>query len=97
MSTRKFDFDLNGRKITVEAEPEGSCRYMVRLFEAGLGRTRIGYLTGRGRNWLVEFFGQRNAQPFTSAKTACKALAEWSLTQPGITARNAGKAAKGNG
>ena len=97
MSTRKFDFDLNGRKITVEAEPEGSCRYMVRLFEAGLGRTRIGYLTGRGRNWLVEFFGQRNAQPFTSAKAACKALAEWSLTQPGITARNVGKAAKSSG
>ncbi len=97
MSTRKFDFDLNGRKITVEAEPEGSCRYMVRLFEAGLGRTRIGYLTGRGRNWLVEFFGQRNAQPFTSAKAACKALAEWSLTQPGITARNIGKAAKSSG
>ena len=97
MSTRKFDFNLNGRKITVEAEPEGSCRYMVRLFEAGLGRTRIGYLTGRGRNWLVEFFGQRNAQPFTSAKAACKALAEWSLTQPGITARNVGKAAKSSG
>ena len=97
MSSRKFDFDLNGRKITVEAEPEGSCRYMVRLFEAGLGRTRIGYLTGRGRNWLVEFFGQRNAQPFTSAKAACKALAEWSLTQPGITARNVGKAAKSSG
>ncbi len=97
MSTRKFDFDLNGRKITVEAEPEGSCRYMVRLFEAGLGRTRIGYLTGRGRNWLVEFFGQRNALPFNSAKAACKALAEWSLTQPGITARNIGKAAKSSG
>ena len=62
MSTRKFDFDMDGRKVTVEAEPEGSCRYMVRLFEAGFGRTRIGYLTGQGRSWLVEFFGQRNAQ-----------------------------------
>ena len=97
MSARKFDFDLGGRKVTVEAEPEGSCRYMVRLFEAGFGRTRIGYLTGQRRNWMVEFFGQRNAQPFSSAKAACRALAEWSLTQPGIIARNVGKAARNGG
>ncbi len=97
MGTRKFDFDINGRKITVEAEPEGSCRYMVRLFETGFGRTRFGYLTGRGRNWLVEFFCQRNALPFNSAKAACKALAEWSLTQPGSTARNIGKKKKSSG
>lgn len=97
MSARKFDFDFGGRKVTVEAEQEGSCRYMVRLFEAGFGRTRIGYLTGQRRNWLVEFFGQRNAQPFNSAKAACKALAEWSLTQSGIIARNVGKASRNSG
>lgn len=97
MSTRTFDFDLGGRKVTVKAEQEGSCRYMVRLFEAGFGRTRIGYLTGQRRNWLVEFFGQRNAKPFNSAKAACKALAEWSLTQPGIIARNVGQASRNSG
>ena len=97
MSARKFDFNLGGRKVTVEAEPEGSCRYMVRLFEEGFGRIRIGHLTGRGRNWLVEFFGQRNSMPFNSAKAACRALAEWSLTQPGLIARNVGKASRSSG
>ena len=95
MAGRKYEFEIEGRKVTVEADAEGPCRYMVGLFEPGLGRTRIGYLTGRGRNWVVEFFGHRDGKPFASAKAACRFLGEWALTQPGLAARESSKAATG--
>ena len=82
----RFEFNFGGRKVAIEADPEGESRYMVRLFEAGRGRVRVGYLTGNSRKWLAEFFGQRPAQPFSSAKAACKALGEWALKQPGLRA-----------
>ena len=88
----RFEFNFNGRKVAVEADPEGESRYMVRLFEAGHGRVRIGYLTGNNRTWLAEFYGKRPDQPFSSSKAACKALGEWALTQSGIVARDQSRA-----
>lgn len=86
MANKKYAFQLCGKSVTVEADCEGNARYMVRLAQEGRGRIRIGYLTGADRRWLVEFFGGRKSEPYTSAKAACKALAEWALTQPGLTA-----------
>ena len=86
MSTRKFDFALNGVSVLVEAEQDGQDRYMVYMAIPGrMWRVRVGYLTGARRNWLAEFFGgKKPSLPAGSAKEACLRIAEWALKQPPI-------------
>ena len=83
---KSFSFLLNGTPMLVEAEQEGNARYMVRLsIPKRMGRVRIGYLTGTKRTWLAEFFGQTpRSVPATSAKAACRSLAEWAIRQPAV-------------
>ncbi len=83
MADKSFEFELEGRTLTVEADSEGVSRYMVRMSEKGrFTRVRVGYLTGTNRHWLIEFFGGRKSEPHPSAKSACLAVAKWALTQP---------------
>lgn len=84
---KKFEMKVAGVAVHIEASSEGECRYMVRMTIPGrtTGAVRIGYLTGRGRNWLAEFFGGNRASvPATSAKMACEALGEWAAAQSSI-------------
>lgn len=90
MGTRKrYDFSFAGRDFTVEAEPEGEARYMVRMAEPRVRAgafIRVGYLTGARHHWLVEHGAGRAllATPATSAKEACYHLARWAFTQSGF-------------
>jgi len=99
MSTKdkSYRFEVNRRHFQVSAQNEGDCRWMVRMSELGmdgkaiLSRTnlRIGYLTGRGRNWLAEFFGSHPSVAAKTAKSACLALAVWAETKPGFAPKEA--------
>ena len=89
MPTKHYVFNIDGRSIKVEAEQEGTARYMVRAILTDTGfpaRIRIGYLTGAAKTWHAEFFGGRFANA-TSAKKACFALATWALQQPSLQPR----------
>lgn len=82
MKNKAYQFEIRGTRVEVEADVEGECRYMVRLSIPGrLARTRIGYLTGREKTWLAEFFGKRASVAHTSAKEACHALAQAAVEQ----------------
>lgn len=82
MKNKTYRFDIRGTQVEVEADVDGECRYMVRLSIPGrLARTRIGYLTGREKTWLAEFFGKRASVAHASAKEACQALAEAAVEQ----------------
>lgn len=86
MRNKEYEFVIGATTVIVEAEQEGSCRYMVRLSIPGrMARVRIGYLTGAQHVWLAEFFGMRPPQACTSAKDACRVLAEAAAEQNGIS------------
>lgn len=90
MANKKFVMTLASTCFQIEADQEGNCRYMVRISspELDMARIRIGYLTGSDRTWVAEFFGgKRPSVPATSAKAACKALAEFAITQPAISSK----------
>lgn len=80
---KRYTFNIASTKATVEAEPDGESRYMVRMSIPDItGRVRIGYLTGNRRTWLAEHFGgKRPSVPATTAKAACRALAEAAVPQ----------------
>ncbi|MDK9702397.1 MAG: hypothetical protein OEL20_04605 [Sulfuritalea sp.] len=89
--TKTYTFEIGDKIATITAEAEGVCRYMVRMSlqdkpreKAAAGSAlRIGYLTGRARTWVAEFGNTGTpARPATSAKAACRAIADWALTQP---------------
>ena len=89
MRSKRFQIEMLGRRVVVEAEREGDARYMARMRlpdEPVLAAPlRIGYLTGEGRTWVAEFFGgKRPALRAGSAKEACTKLAAWALQQPGV-------------
>lgn len=84
MRDKRYEILLPEGVVEVIAEAEGQARYMVRARAGRLATfIRIGYLTGCGRNWLAEYFGNRPSLPTSSAKQACAALAQWAVTQPG--------------
>lgn len=86
MASKRYEFLIDGRDLVVEAEHDGNCRYMVRVIAQDTqlpGRIRIGYLTGRAREWLAERFGGEST-PTASAKAACRVLAEWAIKQAGF-------------
>lgn len=93
MRNNNFEFAIGATTVIVEAEQEGNCRYMVRMLIPGrMGRVRIGYLTGAQHVWLAEFFGKRPPQACTSAKDACRVLAEAAAEQNGISRHFVGPA-----
>lgn len=87
-----YTFQIGKREFQVKAEPEGQCRYMVRMSEMdanGLpvphrADLRIGYLTGRASSWLAEYFGAHPSTPASTARAACLALAAWAEQRPGF-------------
>lgn len=85
MASKRYITSIAGVSVQIEAEDEGNCRYMVRMSIPGcMAPVRIGYLTGRGRSWLAEFFGTRPSQATASCKDACHALAQVAATQMAI-------------
>ncbi len=90
---KTFRFSINDRDFQVTAEPEGECRFMVRMSVLDMAgnpvphqcNIRIGYLTGRERRWVGEFFGNRPAVSAASAKEACRLLAAWASVAPCFT------------
>lgn len=74
-----FQFTLSGTPVVVQTEKEGEARYMVRMAKANGSFLRIGYLTGRGQNWLAEPGANQPSIPAESAKVACQKLAEAAL------------------
>lgn len=85
--SKKYRFEIGGVKAVIDATVEGEHRFMVRMSLPGRmhGPVRIGYLTGRERTWLAEFFGNHPSAPAVSAKEACAKLAEYALAQPSIS------------
>lgn len=89
---KSYDFQIGNRKFRVHAEPEGECRYMVRMSEVDAknlpiprrANLRIGYLTGRASSWLAEYFGAHPSTPASTARAACLALATWAEQRPGF-------------
>lgn len=77
--SKTYTFDIQGLAVLVEADKDGDARYMVSMALPGQARIRIGYLTGAGRKWVAEFFGKRPDVYASSAKAACKVLAEWAM------------------
>jgi hypothetical protein len=83
MRNKKFNFTLNQTEFLVHAEQEGNCRFMVRLSKVNasgtpVGWNRIGYLTGKDKNWVAEYAGKsRNG---SSAKQACLFMADYALS-----------------
>ena len=87
-----YTFQIGKRQFQVKAEPEGECRYMVRMSELdakGLlvphrANLRIGYLTGRAQSWLAEYFGAHSSTPAATARAACMAIAIWAEQRHGF-------------
>ena len=87
-----YTFQIGKRQFQVKAEPEGECRYMVRMSELdakGLlvphrANLRIGYLTGRAQSWLAEYFGTHPSTPAATARAACMAIAIWAEQRHGF-------------
>jgi hypothetical protein len=76
MASKKYEFKIREHTVTVEAEEEGACRYMVRMMCPDVFyRVRIGYLTGSGRTWVTETIGGIECATFRNAKDACNYLA----------------------
>lgn len=75
MRNRRYSVTLRGCITKVEAESEGSCRYMVRMVIPRHGRVRIGYLTGSGRSWHGEYFDGRPQINASTAAAICRQLA----------------------
>lgn len=89
MRNKRFQIEMLGHRVVVEAEREGDARYMVRMRLPDepklMTPVRIGYLMGAGRAWAAEVFGgKRPALRAGSAKEACTKLAAWALQQPGV-------------
>ncbi|MBU2734271.1 hypothetical protein HAQ00_00690 [Acidithiobacillus caldus ATCC 51756] len=87
MRDKRYQYQLEGTEVLVEADSEGDCRYMVRMQIPGrMARVRIGYLTGAKHTWVAECFGgSRPTMRAGSAKAACQLLAKWACQQPSIT------------
>lgn len=89
---KRYTFQIGRRQFQVKAEPEGECRYMIRMSEMdshGLpisrrANLRIGYMTGAARSWLVEYFGAYPSTPASTAREGCRALAVWAESRPGF-------------
>ena len=87
-----YTFQIGKRQFQVKAEPEGECRYMVRMSELdakGLlvphrANLRIGYLTGHAQSWLAEYFGAHPSTPAATARAACMAIAIWAEQRHGF-------------
>lgn len=86
MRNKRYQYQLEGTIVFVEAEPKGECRYLVNMQIPGrMARVDIGYLTGAVHAWAAEFFGgRRPAMRAGSAKAACQLLAKWACQQPSI-------------
>ena len=85
MRCKRYQYQLDGTEVLVEAEPEGEGRFMVRMQIPGrMAPVRIGYLTGAGRAWIAERFGEKRPIRAKSAKATCQILAEWARQQPSI-------------
>lgn len=82
---KQYDFVIGDVSYRVRAEEQGVCRYMVRMTGVQIGTRqdwlRIGYLTGKGSQWVAEAGQGAPGLPFASAKAACKDLLENCLSK----------------
>lgn len=78
-----FFFNVDGIEYKVVAEKEGVCRYIVRV-STSVNKNiigRIGYIFGRGSNWIGEATREREGFSKRTASDACQALLEKWLVQ----------------
>lgn len=77
MKNLYFKFPVQQLQAQVEAECEGECRYMVRMSLPGKAtNVRIGYLSGKGKAWVLEPLNTQNRNVITgnSARRVCQRL-----------------------
>ena len=86
MRNKRYQYQLEGTIVFVEAEAKGERQYLVNMQIPGrMARVRIGYLTGAKYTWVAECFGgSRPTMRAGSAKAACQILAKWACQQPSI-------------
>ncbi|MBU2734270.1 hypothetical protein HAQ00_00685 [Acidithiobacillus caldus ATCC 51756] len=86
MRDKRYQYQLEGTIVFVEAEAKGERQYLVNMQIPGrMARVDIGYLTGAVHAWAAEFFGgRRPAMRAGSAKAACRLLAQWAQREKNI-------------